>query len=104
VNLEELNGKTLALLLVRQNEAGEDEWAVLTGTARWDGTQLQVDRGSERKPFLIFDDWLGRVESVPEEVDDFFGGAKFYLALSVGNLPDSDDAEGYINTGLKWPE
>jgi hypothetical protein len=96
LNLEELNGKSLALLLGGE----DDDWSTLRGTVRQDGESLMLDQAGGQS-FMIQPEWIERIKSVPEDLSDIFMGAHFFLPLSVGALPEDADPNDYIHAGLK---
>lgn len=97
MNSQELNGKSLALLL-----AGEDEdWSVLRGTVRQQGDVVLLDHSAGGEPFHIQPEWLDRIQPIPEDLSDILMNADFFLPLSVGTLPEGDDPSDYKFTGLK---
>ena len=103
MDLREVDGRRLALLLFHEDEQGEEHWAVAAGAARWDGSALVLDLGPGRAPFEVPEDALPRVRPVPEAARDTLEGADFFVTLSVGTLePDSDPAD-HVKTGLRWP-
>lgn len=97
----QLVGRRLALLLQGEDEQGQDDWAVFTGTVREDGGRLFLDR--EQGALDLQKDWIERVQPVEPEVSEVLLGADYVLSLSVGTLPDDVSAEGLEPTGLKWP-
>jgi len=101
----DLNGKTLAVLVFELGDEDEDKGAIFFGIARYDGQQLVLDRGRDRPPFVVRDEWLSRIKPVPEDTDDIFEGAQYFLPLTIEPLPPGVDPseEGYEETGLKWP-
>ena len=72
VELSGLHGKRIAVLLNGQDEAGEEEWAVLAGRGVWDGEDLRVSRGAGRTPFLVPHHALARLRPVQDEVREIF--------------------------------
>lgn len=102
MDLAEIDGKSLALLLIGEDENGEDDCAVFRGTARWDGTDLHFVR--EGVDFAIPADALGRIRSVDSAIRDIMLDAEYFIPLSVGPLPAGADATDFARTGLKWPK
>ena len=82
MNLEEINGKKLALLLISKDEKNEDDWAVFTGTAKWNGNKLILDRGKDKELFTVPDDVLFRVKRVDEDVKDTLLGAEYFYSIN----------------------
>jgi hypothetical protein len=99
LNLQELNGKSLALLL-----AGEDEdWSVLRGVVLQEGEVLLLDH-SAGQAFHIQPEWLDRIKPTPPDLSDILMNADFFLPLSVGALPEDADPSDYIHSDLKLPD
>ncbi|MFI5091198.1 MAG: hypothetical protein ACHP7P_14195 [Terriglobales bacterium] len=99
----QLNGKTLALLLAGHTADGGDDWAVFSGTARYESGTLYLDRGNAKRPFEIQEEWLQRVRPVDGSVAETLAGAEYYLPLTVGPIPSGTALSDYLDTGLKWP-
>ncbi len=97
--MHDINGKWLALLLVTQRAAsgGDDDCIVFAGMARTkpEGGYL-LDRGPDYKKIDLRDEWLGRVQAVPEARRRAVHNADFVLPLIVDTLPGSEDLEQYI--------
>lgn len=104
INIEKINGKKLALLLMGKKENGEDDWAVFTGIARWDGKSLLLDRGEKKNSFRVPTDTLNRIKPVEKKNKETFCDAEYFIPLTVGALPDDANLNEYIKTDLKWPE
>jgi hypothetical protein len=99
MNISELDGKPFTLWLTDENE----ESAVFSGIARWDGSLLFLDR-LVHSPIEIRPEWHERIQAVTtEEARKILLGAAYFLRLYVGNLPDGTENE-YKKTGLTWPE
>jgi hypothetical protein len=99
MNYQELNGKSLALLLAAEDE----DWSVLSGVVRQEGGALLLDRGANEQPFLIQPEWIDRIKPVPTDLMETLMNAEF-LPFNVGTLPDNADSSDYIHTGLKLPK
>jgi hypothetical protein len=100
MELSELDGKLFTLWLTDDQK----ESAVFAGTARWTGTQLQLDR-VPNPSFEIRAEWQDRIRAVPnEEVRQILLGAEYYLRLYVGSLPSGSNETEFEQTGLKWPK
>jgi hypothetical protein len=99
MNIAELDGKPFVLWLTDK----DDESVVFSGTARWNGSVLLVER-KPKLPFEIRHEWYERIKVVTnEEVRKILLGADYYLRLYVGDVPPEAAGE-YVWTGLKWPE
>jgi hypothetical protein len=96
----QLNNKSFAIVLVDEKQEG----ATFYGTARWNGEVLIIDRGKDKPPFEVREEWYERIQPVKGPVAKaILEGAEFWLRLNVGPLPD-EDTSGYQKTGLKWPD
>jgi hypothetical protein len=107
IDPREIGGHRVVLLLIQVDSAGDalddDQHAMRTGEARWDGRTLWLDCGEAEPPFAVDPDWLERIRPVPpgELADDT--GAAFYLMVRVGPLPEGGEESGeYRPLGWKW--
>lgn len=98
----QLVGKRLALLLIGEDEHGQDDCAIFAGIVRQDGSRLVLDR--DDGPFELRDEWIERIRPVEAQVKDILLGADYVLSLSVGNLPGGASTAELEPTGLKWPQ
>ncbi len=96
--------KKLVLVMIGTDDDGKDEWVKFFGTAKYVGTTLFMDRGSKGPPFAIREEWLERIEPVPDALRNILGHADIWLRLTVGNLPPDANDEDYLPTGLKVPK
>lgn len=99
MNPAKLDGKLLSLWLTDQ----DDESAVFSGIARWNGSTLVL----ERKPTYleIRPEWHDRIQLVANEVvREILLGADYFIQLSVGDMAAEGTPEGFDQTGLKWPK
>ncbi len=103
INPKTVHGKKLALIGWAKDEKGEDDVSVFSGIAKWNGTQLTLDRGDDNLEFNVPDDWLGRLKIVEDELKETLMNADYAISFSVGNLPEGKASE-YILTTLKWPK
>jgi hypothetical protein len=103
VDLSQLDGKPIGLLAWAETPDGEDECAVYAGTARVRGGGLWIEWSGDEPDFEVRSEWLERIRLVDAELGPMLLGAQYVLSLRIGNLPESG-AEGYLPTGLKWPE
>jgi hypothetical protein len=100
MNLAELNGKPFTLWLTDE----DDESAIFSGIARWDGSTLLLDR-SPKSPVEIRSEWHERIRPVTnEQARDTLLGADYFVRLYIGKLPDGTASNEYELTGLKWPD
>lgn len=101
-DLKQLDGKPLALLLIGEDENGEEDWAVFRGTARWEGTDLHFVR--DGVDFAVPDGAVSRIRPVDPGIRDVMLDAEYYIPLSVGPLPAEAVTADFICTGLEWPQ
>jgi hypothetical protein len=100
VDFQELQGKSLAIILI-----GEDEdWSVLRGIVRVEGDALLLDHNVSDQPFLIQSAWLSRIKPTPADLRDILMNADYFMSLSLGSLPEKSDLSEYESTGLKLPK
>jgi hypothetical protein len=103
IDLANVHGKQIAMVVCGEKDDGNDDVVVFTGTADWDGSTLVMKRQLDTSSFQIPSEWLNRIKPVAEDVKTILLGAEYYFLVSVGNLPDGEDLSGYVKTGLKWP-
>jgi hypothetical protein len=100
VNIPELDGKRFTLWLTDK----DDESAVFSGTARWDGSTLVLER-KPKPAFEIRSEWHERIRAVTnEESRKTLLGAEYFLRLFVGDVPKGEIEIVFEKTGLKWPD
>ena len=104
MNQQDLEGKTLTLLLMGKTQGGEEDWAVFGGTVRLEAGLPYLDRGLENPRVEIREEWLERIKPVSPDLAETLLGAAFYLPLSVGNLDGEGNEAGLVPFGLKWPD
>jgi hypothetical protein len=104
VDINNLDGKRLTLLLMGTKEDGDDDWAVFGGIASLEAGVLYMDRGEGKPRIKIREEWLGRIRMVEPESRETLLDADYYLPLTIGNLPPDEDGAGFDSTGLKWPD
>ncbi len=100
MNPETAEGKTLALILWRKKESGEDDLAVFNGVLTREGETYHLDRedGFDR---IINAQWLKRIDVVPPELKQVLLDCDFQLSI---NLSELDDVGGLDSFGFSWPE
>ena len=96
-NRSDLNGKSLALVLV-----ADDGTAVVAGTVVASADDLVFEYGDDPSRFVLPDDALERIRPVAPEVSEILKGADYFLSLSVGNHNEIPVGGGE-RTGLRWP-
>lgn len=97
-NLEELNGKSFALVAVE--EGGES--ACFYGWARWDGKNLFFERPGMKQPLAIPEHRLSSVTRTSPELSKLIE-ADYFVRLTIGKLPEDAVSGEYLPLGLKWP-
>ncbi len=102
ISPSEINGHSLALILVGDDKDGEEQWIVVYGICQLNGTDLLFIHNKTKASFPIPNEYLERVQKVNDEVSSIIK-AEYCIFLSVGNLPDDANESEYIKTGLKWP-
>ncbi|MDL5055218.1 hypothetical protein QQ056_16930 [Oscillatoria laete-virens NRMC-F 0139] len=100
MNKNDLNKKTLAILMFVEKDGQDDDVYVLSGVVELLNDELYLNSGPKRPPFLIQEEWFDRIKPTPEEFVEEFSNAELYLSLSVGSLPENADMMQYNNTGL----
>jgi len=98
--MEALN-KKLALVLWAEDENGEDDVTVFSGTLiRIEGLYF-LEREDGNNPEIL-QEWLGRIKPVTVELKETLLDCDFQLSLSVGQVESEQGLEHF--GGLKWPE
>ncbi|MBQ0797088.1 hypothetical protein [Zhongshania sp.] len=98
--MEALN-KRFALVLWAEDEQGEEDVAVFSGTLIKEGNLYFLQRRSGQGP-EIREEWLERIKPVDDELKETLMGCEFQLSLSVGKAISGQVLESF--GGLKWPE
>ncbi|MEJ2437944.1 MAG: hypothetical protein P8Y35_08275 [Sulfurovaceae bacterium] len=93
--------KTLALILWSKNENGEDEVAIFSGVLIKKNETFFLERKDKKDP-IILEEWLPRINKIPEDLKEMLMGCEYQLALSVGDVDKTP--ESYESFGLKWPQ
>jgi len=88
---------SIALLLWVTDENGGDDVALFNGTFKHGQSIYYVDRGPGKEKFEIKDEWLERIQEVPEDLVETLRGASYQLSLTVGMLDDSEDFSQYLH-------
>lgn len=103
MDISDIAGRSIALLLVGENNEGEPECAVFLGHVERADGELQVNLGEGRGPFPLTPEYLERIEPVKDEVREILLGADLLLSLSVAPLPDDAGEGEFQPLGLRWP-
>jgi hypothetical protein len=103
MNIEEVDGRSLALLLVQESEGDIENTCVVTGRARWDGERLSVDMGDGQPPLAVPEPRFDRIRRVPLELSEELDGADLFLMLYVAPIPDDADCRARPALSVHWP-
>ena len=103
MNIDQLIGKKICLLLMSNIDQGKDDWAVALGEVTIIDGSPHFKADYIPTPFALPDDILDRVKEPTEDIRGIVLDADYYLPLSVGPIPEGHKPDAYIRTGLKWP-
>lgn len=103
MNIEEVDGRSLALLLVQESEGDVENTCVVTGRARWDGERLSVDMGDGQRPLAVPEPRFDRIRRVPLELREELEGADLFLMLYVAPIPEDSDNRALPALAVHWP-
>ena len=99
-NPTDLVGRSLALLTRGIGADGEEEVWLQTGTLiRVDG-QYVLERDPDRSLIGLEDDWLDRIEPVPETIRKTFREAELLLLVNDGMYPEDADLVAPAPAGM----
>jgi len=93
-------GKSIALMLWREQDDGEDDLAVFKGTLTFEDGCYHLDReeGCDR---VLQPEWLARIDVVPPELKTVLLDCDYQLSLKLAELELAGGLEGF---GFSWPE
>ncbi len=103
MNIAEIVGRSIALLLSGENTEGKPEYAVFRGLVEEADGKLQINLGEGRGALPLSPDYLERIRPVKEELREILLGADLLLSLSVGPLPEDAAPGEFQPLGLRWP-
>lgn len=103
MDIEEVDGRSLALLLVQESDGDIENTCVVTGTARWDGERLSVEMGDGGSPLAVPEPRFDRIRRVPAELRDELDGADLFLMLYVSPIPEDSDRPARPALAVHWP-
>src|ERR1700756_417248 len=98
---EEIIGQPLALLLIGEDDRGEDEWWLVYGTLANTDDGFAFVRAKDGAGVPLESEWLERIKSVTPQQTGICKPSLFYLPLSVGPIPENADPAEYVRTGLR---
>ena len=104
MHYEDIVGKSIALMMKSKDSRGADDWAVVKGVVSKRGRDLFFVWDGKPDGFPLPDDALERMKPTEPDTKDILLDADVYLSLTVGPKPDGAAGEGFIPTGIKWPE
>ena len=102
IDLERIQGKKLALLLLRTDAHDREESVCILGRIAWDGRRLRADI-DHGQSFAVPLDKLDRVRRVPAELRTDLDGAELYVTLLVAS-GHGRGGRGAGALAVVWPE
>lgn len=103
MNVGELNGVEIALVLMGKDEYGEDDWAILKGKGVVKSGALYIHYGADQPLFPVPREAVGRIKKVTAEMSDMLLGADLCIPLTVGTVDEDIDPETLLSAGIAWP-
>ena len=103
MNKNEIIGKSICLLLMSKDDKGKDDWAAIKGEIIFENGHALFRNSKTPKPFLLPDNSLHRIKEPTEDVRGIVLNCDFFLPLSIGPVPEGENPDGFIDTGLQWP-
>ncbi|MBC7370985.1 MAG: hypothetical protein H7326_05430 [Bdellovibrionaceae bacterium] len=91
IDLNYLDGKTLALILWGNNKEGKSDIQVCFGTARKKGREILFDRAPSKNSFYLDQDLVSQIKLPDGSLQQLMKGAQFVLSLSVTSVDDEED-------------
>ena len=98
-----VHGKRVAIVARGERPDGSPDVAVFTGVGRWGGTGLVIVRETESQSFPVPEEFLDRLQPVPDKLKPILLEADYFFTVTVGNLEEGADLSEYQKTGLVWP-
>ena len=68
MNIDQVIGKSVCLLLMSKDDSGEDDWAVLLGEITVKNGSLLFQNSDTPTPFALPDDMLARIQVPTEDI------------------------------------
>ena len=87
MELSDLIGMQLSVLIMGESDDEEDDWPVLTGIVEQDGDGVVLTR--PEGAFRLRPEWRDRIRPVDPRVRGVLLGADYVLPIRVGDLPAS---------------
>lgn len=99
MDLLDLIGMQLSLLIIGDSDDEEEAWPVLTGIVQQKGDALILER--PEGAFLLRVEWLERVRPVDPRVRGVLLGADYVLPIRPDDLPASATPKQLHELGLR---
>jgi len=90
IDLNYLDGKTLALILWGNNKEGKSDIRICMGTIRKQGVDLFFDCKPRSPGFFLEGYLVAQIKLPDDSLKQVMKGAQFILSLSVGTLHDGN--------------
>jgi hypothetical protein len=103
MEVQEVDGKSLALLLVQDDDGDWERASVVTGKVRWNGRRLSLDMGDGQCPLPVPETNAACIRTVPDELKDELEGAELFMLLHVAPIPHDADVPSMPAMALHWP-
>ena len=104
VNLEQLQGKDIAVWLVIKNADGSTDQWWFDGPLAIQDDRIVVSRGDAGPPFKLSLEMVEKIEPCNETQKEAFEGCDYFIRLMVGPLPDDMDRTKLEYSGLTLPK
>jgi len=101
MNLDELNGKSLSLIV--WNTKKEDDAHVYLGKLYLENGEGYFINQEKGWKVSLDEEQLNRIDPVPGDLKEMLLDADYALSMSMGDLPDTNTEE-FKATGIKWHE
>ena len=103
VTMTEIHGKRVAVVAWAKKANGDDDVAVFSGIADWDGERLLLVRDPVGTSFAIPNEWFDRIKRVPDELRATLMDSEYFVSVTVGEATASE-LSTLDKTGLHWPK
>jgi len=100
---DEIIGRSVCLLLMSQDDRGEDDWAVVKGEIIFENGLPFFRNARTPQPFPLPDDTMRRIRTPTDDIREIVLNSDYFIPLPVGPIPKGESPESFMATGLKWP-